>query len=1501
MSNRPPIPAEIRRQILVESGHQCAVCGTRSPLEVAHIIPWHKSKQHKAENLICLCANYHELADQGKWGEKTLKAYKQKPYVLRQGQGADAVDEPSGKIDLMVAIEMKDIDETCQKWLRYALAGFLDISPKDVLITSIEEGSVKITIELPAASAAKLLQAYDRSDADLGEYLAPFDLIHLRRHVPARVGEAMSRQDSYDVFLSHNSADKPAVEAIAKQLMAKGLKPWLDKWNLVPGEPWQPAIEAAMGQCAACAVFIGPDGRGPWQDEEMRAAIDHRVADPTCKYRVIPVLLPGAQRGQRGRLPPFLLANAWVKFPTLEDDHALYRLACGIRGESPGLQPGESIIKGTCPYRGLQMFDVDHVRFFFGREALTEWLLNALDPTRREEQAQRFLGIIGASGSGKSSLARAGLVAAVKQGQLPGSDRWPVAICRPGADPLENLAVALSKATGADVAGVKTLMDALREDGATLHRTAELALHDAPADARLLVLIDQFEETFTLCPDESSRRAFIDNLIHANQADRSRAIIVLTMRADYYDRCAVYPNLSAALADHQLLLGPLSEDEFRQAIERPAQLVGCELEPGLTELLLRDVADQVAGGLPLLQHALLELWERRKANRLTRSAYRAIGGIAGALEQRAEHLFGQLDVNEREICRGTFLRLIQPGEGAEYTKRRAELTELLPDDATLSDATRAVIFKLSDAHCRLITIDSMECDESRVVVEVAHEALIRGWGRLRGWIESDLADLRTHRELTKSANQWQEQHDESFLYRGVRLVQAEEWAEQHLTLLNSVERRFVEASIASRDLAERRRQRLLQGFAGLGAVGLLLAVTAFGFAFLMLREKNKAEVASTAAKAARQEAIVLADTNQDLAERERDARQEAQRRFHEVRAAVDAWLTGTSEALKYFPNMRATRIRLLQKAAKEYERFAKQRSDNPSLELECGRAYLRLGEVYVTLGEVDKAREAYGSAGFLFKGLSQNHPDVADYRLEQANSQTLLGLVLEDIGEHADALQAYDAAVSALRPLVPGHPYDPRFRLALGVSLLDRGVLLARTGPRQEGEETVLEAVRQLQQLTRDWPEEQKYKMVRATAQITLGQILAEQGRCDDALAQLDQAIQSFDAAAQNDSEAVRPIESRADARIYLASVLRKLGRYNEERDAYRKAIADYEALDYALPDVPLYRESLAITWTGLGHLLYRLGHAAEAEAELNRALPVFTSLATEYPRIPRYYKELAACHDNLGQVLLDLDRDEESESQNETALKIFEQLAEEFPDVDEYRHRLAVSRRHLGQALHKLGEQTEAAREFREAIMIFDDLIQAAPDTPSYRDELAFTCCDLGVLLEDDTDTVEREKAFSRANDLWHTLTLQSLSSEYSNNLAWFLVNCADPQFRNAEEAIICAKRATNAVSDNADYHNTSGVAHYRAGDWQTAIQMLGEAISLRKEGNGRDWFFLSMAQWESNLADEAVRSYEHALQWMDENRPGNLELQRIRREAAALLKVVNEAAPPKPPAESP
>lgn len=403
---------------------------------------------------------------------------------------------------------------------------------------------------------------------------------------------------------------------------------------------------------------------------------------------------------------------------------------------------------------------------------------------------------------------------------------------------------------------MQATLDALRTDQRSLDLALALVSAGRPADARIVLVVDQFEEVFTLCDDETERQAFFDNLLYAARVPGGRCTVVVTMRADFYPRCSAYPDLAQQFSRDHYLVSPLGTDGLRAAIAEPAARVGLEFEAGLVATILDDVENE-PGALPLLEHALLELWQQRAGQMLTLEAYRRVGGVSGALARRAELIYDRLDEPQREALRRTMLRLTQPGDGAEDTRRRSTMNELEGDVASAPDVQR-VIQILVDA--RLLTVGG-DSTGARTV-DVAHEALIRGWPRLRGWIDADRAGLREHRRITEAAQEWERLgRDESALYRGARLATAEEWRSHYDTALNALEREFLNTS-AARARQERRaaRRRTRQIIAGL-SLGLLLTTS---LAVVALLQRESAQSSDQRALAASRYAFA-----QQLSERAR--------------------------------------------------------------------------------------------------------------------------------------------------------------------------------------------------------------------------------------------------------------------------------------------------------------------------------------------------------------------------------------------------------------------------------------------------------------------------------------------------------------------------------------------------------------------------------------------------------------------------------------------------------
>jgi energy-coupling factor transporter ATP-binding protein EcfA2 len=444
-----------------------------------------------------------------------------------------------------------------------------------------------------------------------------------------------------------------------------------------------------------------------------------------------------------------------------------------------------------------------------------------------------FLAVLGPSGSGKSRLVLAGLLPALKAGALPGSEGWCYLTLRPGTRPLDALAVAVTTAasniSSARFGSLLELRRALASDERALLLAADLLLTGRALDeARIILVVDQFEELWTQALSNSAtgpshaemeQQHFVRLLLAAvgvpdGASSRSPLIIILTLRADFLHHAAENPKLASLIGEHDVIVSPMSSDELCQSIERPAATGGGSFESGLVDELMGAVLNR-AGALPLLEYALLELWKARRPDGImTWTAFHALGGVAGALEHRAEALFKQLSPLEQLLCQRIFLRLIKPGAGVEDTRRRVLLSELRPGGDQLAMA-EGVIERLAGPEARLVTIQAQPQPSEDQLVEITHEALIRHWTRLRRWIEADREALRTRDRLTEAANEWATEHkDESYLYRGARLAEVEEWAEQHQEELNSLEREFLDTSLALRDQeareAERQRQQQLE-------------------------------------------------------------------------------------------------------------------------------------------------------------------------------------------------------------------------------------------------------------------------------------------------------------------------------------------------------------------------------------------------------------------------------------------------------------------------------------------------------------------------------------------------------------------------------------------------------------------------------------------------------------------------------------------------------------------
>ncbi|MGW5258219.1 nSTAND1 domain-containing NTPase [Streptomyces sp. NPDC004012] len=509
------------------------------------------------------------------------------------------------------------------------------------------------------------------------------------------------------------------------------------------------------------------------------------------------------------------------------------------------------------PYRGLARFEPGDRGLFFGRDQLVAQLTARV-------RTGRMVAVVGASGSGKSSLLRAGLIPALQAEGLSEGRLAAIRILTPGSRPSSTHADALT---------------ASREAGDTV------------------VVVDQFEELFTLCADPAQRAAFLAALAGAVEPD-SRLRVVIAIRADFLGRCAEHRALAAALRDATLLVGPMGPDELREAVLKPAAAAGLIVERALTARIVEDVADE-PGGLPMMSHALLETWRRRKGRTLALAAYETAGGVHGALTRTAEELYSGLSPNQAETARRILLRLITPGEGAQDTSRPADHTELEAHSATDEPADTASVLEQL-ARARLITLDGD-------TVHLAHEALITAWPRLQSWIDGARDRLRVHRQITEAARAWDAlDRDPGALYRGTRLATAEESLAGHRADLAPVECAFLDASIAAREQERRAAARAARRFRSLLSAVTALLVLASSAAVIAFQQRSLARAGRDRAVAEQvvAEAGQLHATDPSLAARMyvaahrlRPNREAAAGLLDTQNVALSSVLTGHSQAV----------------------------------------------------------------------------------------------------------------------------------------------------------------------------------------------------------------------------------------------------------------------------------------------------------------------------------------------------------------------------------------------------------------------------------------------------------------------------------------------------------------------------------------------------------------------------------------------------------------------------
>lgn len=886
------------------------------------------------------------------------------------------------------------------------------------------------------------------------------------------------RADGFDVFISYSRADWREAADIEKLLSAASLKTFFDRRELAPGLPWVRALEDAIGKSSVVIILIGARGFGNTQQYEREFAFYKQTRDPT--FRIIPVLLPGTTDTPAG----FLQLLTWIDFSAAgkiadAPDEAA-RLLKAVRAD---LVPDASATN-ICPYRGLDAFREEDSLFYFGRG-------RADDPSTpvgelvAKTRSNSFVMVVGRSGSGKSSLVFAGLIPALRRDHL--ETFWHVISFRPGADPLRTLAETFNvRREDEGVAGYASKITdetARLRDGNTSLLGHVIRDYLAKADGkpdRLLLYVDQWEELYAqasaagteerLVQQRRDVDKFIDILLAATQT--APVTIVATVRADFYDSLVRHPQLRSVLPAQQVNLSSIPRSELRISITEPARIAGLKFDPpSLVDRILDDTGED-EGMLPLLQYALKETFAYREGNVLTAASYERSGGVQRAIRTTAERNFEQLTSQDQTAARQLFLRLVTPGEGQEDTRARAAMPAAFD--------LQKIVQNFASPKTRLLVTGRDRA--GRATVEVAHEALIRTWPRLREWIDANREMLRARSAVLQAQAEWDrhERRNDLLLPAGFQLERARALLENPGDITIDDIQEYISASIkfeqdrldkekqeeleearqhaeterVAREAAELSRKKFQRYFVVASLLGL--------FAAAMLIDAIYSRNVANFAKSLADQATVAAVEAKRGAEDDRDRAKKSlilAERLVSIQANELEKNQGIGTGLLK---------RILDGFKQPFDEFANILSADATFQTSYanmmtsyGNAYLRGGDLVIAQGSFEKSLKIWDEAAKRGNRVESLRGSAA--QIEQ------IARLMQQKGETAKALETSDRAHDLRTEIVNLNDSDPVSFRDLGLSLYQRADLVglmtkdaATAAEMQETARTMMETARSL-------------------------------------------------------------------------------------------------------------------------------------------------------------------------------------------------------------------------------------------------------------------------------------------------------------------------------------------------------------------------------------------------------------------------------------------------------
>jgi tetratricopeptide (TPR) repeat protein/energy-coupling factor transporter ATP-binding protein EcfA2 len=1079
------------------------------------------------------------------------------------------------------------------------------------------------------------------------------------------------RADDFDVFISYSRADWREAADIEDLLRAASLKTFFDRRELAPGLPWVRALEETMGKSRVATILIGPRGFGNTQQYERELAFFKQTRDP--QFRVIPVLLPGSHDTPTG----FLQLLTWIDFSAVrkiaDAPNEMARLVAAVRGE----QLTDASAVNICPYRGLDAFREEDSPFYFGRGRADD-PSTPLGELFSKTRGNSFVMVVGRSGSGKSSLVFAGLMPALRRNCL--DTFWHVLSFRPGAEPLRTLAetfnVRREDEGMASYASKITAETARLRDGDINLLGHIIGDYLASADGkpdRLLLYVDQWEELYAqasaagtderVAQQRKDVDRFIDLLLAATQT--AAVTVVATVRADFYDSLVRHPQLRSVLPAQQVNLSSVPRSEMRLSITEPAKMVGLKFDPPSLVDRILDETGEDEGMLPLLQYALKETFLCREGKVLTADSYERSGGVQRAIRTAAERNFEGLSNEDQIAARRLFLRLVTPGEGQEDTRARAAMP-------TAVDLQK-IIRNFASPKTRLLVTGRDRA--GRATVEVAHEALIRTWPRLREWVDANREMLRARAAVLQHQAEWEsnKRRDDLLLPAGFQLERARALLENpgDITIddiqeyistsikfeqdrldkekqeeLEEAQQRAEEERVA-REAAEKARKKFQRYFVAAAILGLI----AGGNAVYALAKK-------VAADNARREAI--------------DARDEANKSVNLAGKLVSVQLG----ELRKTQGVNVSSLKRILDGSREpfdevagvLSRNAIFRTSYADMMTEYGRVYLRVGDLATALDFFEKSLS--------IRDLSNKQDDRVASLRGIADQLEEIARIMQQRGNLAKAAEDSDRAFKLRSEIVNLSDADALSFWDLGRSLYQRGDLVKLMTKDAAAAADIQETARTMMETSR-----------------TLGGPGAE----------IDFKISLIHGSLADHYEA---LGNKAKRQVSLSESLRLL-----------KELHDRD------PNNAEYTRYLAWAHQALGGFYLEIEDWKHALEQYQACLDLRQELASDDPFASLYQYDLAWAHHLLGDFYLgaggaDVDK---AASNYGTAYEIRKKLTRIDPSNTRWRKDLALSLQTLGDVAKKRGGQQDTARQQYEAAReIMQKLVDSDPDNNGWRSILS-------------------------------------------------------------------------------------------------------------------------------------------------------------------------------------